>query len=192
MHGPWPVILCHPIGNAIMKRLVAIWPLVLCSLSAAALAAEDWPRWRGPDGNGITEAPGFDPTLNGGNPEVLWSAEVGNGYGQVAVAGGRAYVAGHERGRETLHCFDAASGERLWSDSYKAKKFDNMNAGGPAATPAVGQGKVFHVSRDGKALAEDLLEPEISRADEVKRPVMGHAGRHPRNVRVIPKSRDFH
>ncbi|WP_349363059.1 MAG: error-prone DNA polymerase [Roseitalea porphyridii] len=42
------------------------------------------------------------------------------------------------------------------------------------------------------ALSEDLLEPEISRADEVKRPIMGHAGRHPRNVRVIPKSRDFH
>ena len=40
-------------------------------------------------------------------------------------------------------------------------------------------------------LSEDLLEPGIARADEVKRPVQG-SRRHPRNVRVIPKSRDFH
>ena len=40
-------------------------------------------------------------------------------------------------------------------------------------------------------LSEDLLEPSIARADEIKRPVQGSRG-HPRNVRVIPKSRDFH
>ena len=48
------------------------------------------------------------------------------------------------------------------------------------------------------ALSDDLLTPELARADEVNRPVQGsrshfhpRAG-HPRNVRVIPKSRDFH
>ena len=40
-------------------------------------------------------------------------------------------------------------------------------------------------------LSEDLLEPSIARADEVNRPVQSSRG-HPRNVRVIPKSRDFH
>ena len=40
-------------------------------------------------------------------------------------------------------------------------------------------------------LSEDLLEISIARADEVNRPVQGSRG-HPRNVRVIPKSRDFH
>ena len=38
-------------------------------------------------------------------------------------------------------------------------------------------------------LSDDLLDPDISRADHVNRPVQGS---HPRNVRVIPKSRDFH
>ena len=38
-------------------------------------------------------------------------------------------------------------------------------------------------------LSDDLLEHDISRADHVNRPVQGS---HPRNVRVIPKSRDFH
>jgi len=39
------------------------------------------------------------------------------------------------------------------------------------------------------SLSDDLLEPATDRADHVKRPAQ--AG-HPRNVRIIPKSRDFH
>jgi error-prone DNA polymerase len=47
-------------------------------------------------------------------------------------------------------------------------------------------------------LSDDLLEPDLARADHVNRPVQGSRGRgsggqgHPRDVRVIPKSRDFH
>ena len=46
------------------------------------------------------------------------------------------------------------------------------------------------------ALSEDLLPETLDRADEVRRPIEGrmpvHRGSHPRDVRVIPKSRDFH
>ena len=42
-------------------------------------------------------------------------------------------------------------------------------------------------------LSMDVLEPPLARADEVRKPVPnGTHGRHPRDVRVIPKSRDFH
>jgi error-prone DNA polymerase len=38
-------------------------------------------------------------------------------------------------------------------------------------------------------LSGEALIPQISRADEIARPL---PGRHPRDVRIIPKSRDFH
>ncbi|QBF29872.1 error-prone DNA polymerase [Thalassococcus sp. S3] len=41
-------------------------------------------------------------------------------------------------------------------------------------------------------LSEDELTPELARADHVINPLPSHTARHPRNVRVIPKSRDFH
>ncbi|MEM7721401.1 MAG: error-prone DNA polymerase [Pseudomonadota bacterium] len=42
-------------------------------------------------------------------------------------------------------------------------------------------------------LSNDPMEPPLARADEVKRNIDGdYRMRHPRNVRVIPKSRDFH
>ena len=47
------------------------------------------------------------------------------------------------------------------------------------------------------ALSDDLLPPTLDRADEVRRPIQGrlspyHRAGHPRDARVIPKSRDFH
>ncbi|MFN9579746.1 MAG: error-prone DNA polymerase [Novosphingobium sp.] len=47
------------------------------------------------------------------------------------------------------------------------------------------------------ALSDDLLPETLDRADEVRRPIAGrlpayHRAGHPRDARVIPKSRDFH
>lgn len=47
------------------------------------------------------------------------------------------------------------------------------------------------------ALSDDLLPETLDRADEVRRPLQGrqpayHRAGHPRDARVIPKSRDFH
>ncbi|WP_420562220.1 error-prone DNA polymerase [Thalassobaculum sp.] len=36
------------------------------------------------------------------------------------------------------------------------------------------------------------LDPPLARADEVARPIPSAPARHPRNVRILPKSRDFH
>ena len=56
-----------------------------------------------------------------------------------------------------------------------------------------------HLTDASEALArlsDDPLTPAMARADEVNRPVAGRvptpSRSHPRNVRVIPKSRDFH
>jgi error-prone DNA polymerase len=43
------------------------------------------------------------------------------------------------------------------------------------------------------ALSDDLLDAPLARADEVNRPLPQRGmGGHPRNLRMIPKSRDFH
>ena len=55
---------------------------------------------------------------------------------------------------------------------------------------------LFDASEGLARLSDDPLEPAMARADEVNRLVPGRvpppARGHPRNVRVIPKSRDFH
>ena len=41
-------------------------------------------------------------------------------------------------------------------------------------------------------LSNDPFQTQLARADEVVRPIVGPPHRHPRDVRIIPKSRDFH
>ena len=41
-------------------------------------------------------------------------------------------------------------------------------------------------------LAPEGMEAPLARADEVKKPIPPQSRTHPRNVRIIPKSRDFH
>ena len=47
-------------------------------------------------------------------------------------------------------------------------------------------------SFDLLALSDEQLPPSFARADEVKRPVPEGRARHPRNVSILPQSRDFH
>ncbi len=115
----------------------------------------DWPMWRGPNQTGITTADGFDQTMNNGNPAVLWQTNIGNGYAGVSVADGKAYAAGWVDGQDTLYCFDAQTGKKIWSKTYPCERFNSMNAGGPGATPLVHDGLVYHVARDGRLMCFD-------------------------------------
>lgn len=41
-------------------------------------------------------------------------------------------------------------------------------------------------------LSNDMIEPPLARPDEMKNATQSRPGGHPRNARIIPKSRDFH
>lgn len=115
------------------------------------VSGADWPQWRGPDENGISSErlpakPDFD--------HVRWRKQVGTGFSSVVVAEGRLFTMGHRGpksgGEETVWCFDARSGEELWTHSYAAPLLDRFYEGGPGATPTVRQGRVFTYSKHGR------------------------------------------
>ena len=109
-------------------------------LAAAAAFAGDWPRWRGPNGDSISPEKGFQPAALQGRPKILWSAEVGNGYSAVTIAGGRAFTLGNRDNQDTVFCFDAADGKPLWKHSYPSKP---GSYAGPRASPWVDGSLVY-------------------------------------------------
>ena len=46
--------------------------LVTVSFSLAAQAQDDWPRWRGTDGNGVAAKNQTPPTTFGAETNVVW------------------------------------------------------------------------------------------------------------------------
>ena len=44
-----------------------------------------WPRWRGPNGNGISTETDWDPEALSGGPKILWKVNVGMGHSNFAI-----------------------------------------------------------------------------------------------------------
>lgn len=135
----------------------------LAVLGVTALSASgDWPHWRGPDRTGIVSANGFEPNFATDGADIAWQKEdIGVGYSAVTVANGHAYTAGWADGQTTFYCFDADTGEPVWTYAYKVAQYDTMNVGGPSGTPTVDHGKVYHQARDGRLMCFDAAKGEL-------------------------------
>ncbi|MFQ5676713.1 MAG: PQQ-binding-like beta-propeller repeat protein [bacterium] len=127
-------------------------------LSLSVLASEpgtavnDWPQWRGPNRDGISEETGILKTWPEGGPKILWSAPSGEGYSGISISGGRLYTMYGMRNDEVTVCLDAESGEELWRFKMDTK-YTNQFGNGPRATPTVDGDLVFILGARGKLFA---------------------------------------
>jgi len=146
-------------------RTLALLPTLSNLILMAALllphpaAALDWPHWRGPQRDGISQEP--LPAQLPPEGEVIWRAAVGTGFSTVSVAAGRVYTMGNEGDRDIVWCLDATSGEAVWQHRYECELDPLYFEGGPCATPTVHQGAVFTFSRKGHALCLDAATGEL-------------------------------
>jgi len=81
-----------------------------------SLSAADWPQWRGPNADGISQETGLLKEWPEDGPRVLWQVDsVGVGYSSIAVKDGRIYTLGDLDGVEHILCLDAEDGHTLWA-----------------------------------------------------------------------------
>lgn len=125
---------------------VLLGSILLPGLSG--IVAADWPRYRGPNLDGISTESGL--RLSGEAPE-LWRAEVGLGYSVPVVGGGRVVVSGHNGDKDdTLFCLDEASGAMKWKFSYPQPLGDLYFQGGTTGTATIDGERIYHLAREGE------------------------------------------
>ena len=134
----------------------------------AASAADTWTHRQGPVRNGtVPWSSGYgELTWPPGAP--TWTAKVGVGSSSPIVAppapgetAPRLYTMGWEDGHETLHAFDAHSGEPKWTGKYAAPAYGRFAMGdqglfeGPISTPEYDRTtrRVFTLGCDGDLMA---------------------------------------
>lgn len=125
-------------------------------LSAAAQEGE-WPRWRGPEGDGISRETEWKPESLA-RPKLLWRTSVGEGHSSVVVSGGRLWTMGNFRGQDVVTCLDAATGKPAWRLPYRCA---GGGFPGPRATPTLHDGKLYTLSRIGDALCLDAATGKV-------------------------------
>jgi hypothetical protein len=89
---------------------------VMEELPAATFGPNDWPWWRGPSGDGLAPG-GAAPTSWSETANVLWKVPVpGRGHASPTVVGERIFLAtaGEAEEKQSVICFERASGNRLW------------------------------------------------------------------------------
>lgn len=107
---------------------------------------EDWPRWRGPRGDGTWVGPNVAETWPAHGLKPNWEQSVGGGYAGVTVVGNRVYTLDRQKEPEEVErvlCFSADTGKPLWSHAYPVEYEDLQYGSGPRAAATYSDGRLY-------------------------------------------------
>jgi outer membrane protein assembly factor BamB len=144
-----------------MKLFSAAVVVALIILGTFTSGGGDWPRWRGPDLNGISPEKGWQAQWPAEGPKQLWKASVGTGFSSFSVSDGRVYTMGNTTNTDWVFCLDAETGKVVWGHSYPCPLAANNFEGGPCATPTVADGRVYTFSRKGDLFCLDSAKGTV-------------------------------
>jgi len=126
-----------------------VWPpltaVLIVLLVAGVGRAETWPRFRGPNGSGISTARAMPSTWTADH--YLWRIELpGVGFSSPVVWDDRVYVtSGDEKdGTQIVRSVDARSGETVWQRRFAADAYKKHHLNSYAtSTPALDAERIY-------------------------------------------------
>ena len=104
-----------------MKTGKIFIPALIVFICITNIYAQDWPQYLGPHRNSISDQKGILRSWPQTGPEVLWSVDVGIGFGGPVVKDGKIYLLDRDdKVGDSMRCFDLSSGKELWKFAYNA------------------------------------------------------------------------
>ena len=109
---------------------------ILGLVAAGTALADNWPQWRGPNGNGVVPAGDF-PTEFSLKKNLAWSKDLpGKGSSTPAVFDGKIFLTVPIDEQDSVMCFDL-KGSQLWSKSLgKERKGQREHKNGSTSNPS--------------------------------------------------------
>ena len=172
------------------RSLQFYWTITIlfatCSICCSDTSADDWPRFRGPDGQGVAADSESLPTAWSPNANLGWKTQLpGPGASSPIIIGGKAFITCYsgygldqqspgeiENLNRHLLCADVKTGKILWQKDIKAALPEDPYSGvgvtahGYASHTPVSDGKhVFAFLGKSGVYAYDMDGKEIWHAD---------------------------
>ena len=154
-------------------RIHLIILITSCFFILSHNAKAQWDQWRGSaSGDGVIPASDSTnmPMTWSKTKNVLWKTPVpGVGYSSPIIIGNKVILttADHEKGTQSVLCYDATSGKELWAvEAFKGTFFEKnhkMNANASATSASDGKQiySFFGINDAIHAIAHDLNGKEI-------------------------------
>ena len=118
---------------------------LICALHSLSVQAEDWPRFRGPNGTGQSKAKGLPQEWTA--EDYRWTQKLaGSGSSAPVIWGDRLFVTScdSETAEFFVECLDANTGERAWKTRFASQPYRIHRRNSYASsTPAVDQDHVY-------------------------------------------------
>jgi outer membrane protein assembly factor BamB len=129
-----------------MKKVTVLFlfaTLLSCGSTPSVDTSQDWPRWRGPNGDGISMETDWNPQALAGGPKVLWARDIGRGYSNIVIQRNRLYAIGRAKNGPAFSCLDARSGRMIWHRTLSSCFWETES------TPAIDGDRVYAVDQEG-------------------------------------------
>lgn len=128
-----------------LRRSYLLISALLAFLCTNDCVAENWDRFRGPNGAGQSDATGIPSEWKPEN--ILWKQPLpGIGHSSPVIWGDRIFVtsADNDTGEQIIQAFDTATGTPLWERHAEASTY-SMNAlnSHASSTPAVDKNRLY-------------------------------------------------
>jgi len=136
--------------------------VALVGLSAVA---NDWPQWRGPQRDGISQEKGLLKEWPKEGPKLQWKVtDIGSGYSTPAVVGGRLYLLGNDGlENEFVEALEVKDGKRIWQTRLGKVGKPKQQPNFPAArsTPTVDGEVLYALGSDGDLGCVELATGKV-------------------------------
>jgi outer membrane protein assembly factor BamB len=129
-----------------------------------AVAASDYPQWRGADRSGRSADTGLAKSWPEGGPKQVWKAEgLGQGHSTPSVSRGRIYGMGLVGTDEVVWALDEKTGAKVWSTRIAAGgELPGRQGGyGPRSTPTIDGSRIYAEGVQGDVVCLNLADGKL-------------------------------
>lgn len=116
---------------------------------AQSTSSTDWPQWRGPNRNGISQESGLMKQWPASGPSRVWmTSNLGAGFGSIAVKDDRIYVQGLQGRASMVSSLNRDDGQVVWSKVI-GTGLNNERGPGPRGTPTIDGDLLYVLTENG-------------------------------------------
>src|SRR6185369_6335478 len=149
------------------------------SSSTPGGAVPDWPQWRGPHRNGVSQETGLLKQWPADGPKLVWQLnDIGDGYSTPSVVGNRIYLMSN-RGMENefVQCLSARDGKVIWTTRVgKVGNPSDFLYAKARSTPTVDGDFIYSMSSDGDLTCLETKDGQIRWQKSARKEFGGQPG----------------